>query len=339
MKLTYSRLPFRSGLRWAAGVALMVTIAEAGLPAAAQPGVVQSSPIAATAANCAIQLSVANPNPGNQEIPRSLVMSGSALDSTATSGTGISQVQAFLGNRDTGGTFVGAADFAQLPGAPGSWSLTATLPPNINGGQEMFVYGMSSVSGQEAVVSIPIVVGEVPTSTSVPDVAQSFCPTFMPPAAPVIPTVAPTAAPGATVVPTAVPTAPPAAPIIPTAVPTPPPAAPANPPVAAPPPAAIQLGISSPAAPPLTFDTNTLVARAGEQVTLTYTNDEVGVPHNWHLFNGPDSSAATIVATQIITGPGTMDTATFTAPTQTGNYFFWCDVHPTIMTGNLVVGP
>src|SRR5712692_4627970 len=59
-------------------------------------GEVQTSPIATTAANCAIHLSVANPNPGDQEIPRSLVMTGTALDGTATSGTGISQVQAFL---------------------------------------------------------------------------------------------------------------------------------------------------------------------------------------------------------------------------------------------------
>jgi plastocyanin len=87
----------------------------------------------------------------------------------------------------------------------------------------------------------------------------------------------------------------------------------------------------------LTFDTNTLTASAGASVTVTYTNNEAGVPHDWHAFNGPDSSAGTLAATQIITGPGTSDSVTFTAPTQTGNYFFWCDVHPTIMTGTLVV--
>jgi plastocyanin len=104
------------------------------------------------------------------------------------------------------------------------------------------------------------------------------------------------------------------------------------------PPPAVNLSISSPNSPPLTFDTTTLNALAGAQVTVTYTNNEVGVPHNWHLFNGPDSSAATIAATQIMPGPGAVETATFTAPTQAGNYFYWCDVHPTIMTGNLVVG-
>ena len=80
-----------------------------------------------------------------------------------------------------------------------------------------------------------------------------------------------------------------------------------------------------------------LSAPAGAPVTVTYTNDEVGVPHNWHLFNGPDSSAGTIAATQIVAGPGAVQTVSFTAPTQAGSFFFWCDVHTTIMTGDLVV--
>ena len=86
----------------------------------------------------------------------------------------------------------------------------------------------------------------------------------------------------------------------------------------------------------LTFNTNTLTASAGAQVTLTYSNDSP-IAHNWRVFDGPDSSASSIAATQIISGPGASDTVNFTAPMQPGNYFFWCDVHPTIMTGTLVV--
>jgi plastocyanin len=280
-------------------------------------------------ANCAIHLSVANPSPGDQEIPRSLVMSGTALDGTATSGSGISRVEAFLGNRDAGGTFVGMAG---TPAAGlGAWSLTATFPPNMSGGQNLFVYGMSSVSGQEAIVSIPIVVGEALEPMLVSDIAQSVCPAVMPsPTA--IPTVAATPALAAPA-PTAAPTAQPVAPA-PTVAPTTAPVATAAP-VAAP--APVQLSIMSPAAPPLTFDTTTLSAPAGAQVTVTFTNNEVGIPHNWHVFNGPDSSAPTLAATQIITGPGTVDSVTFTAPTQVGSNFFWCDVHPTVMTGSFDV--
>jgi plastocyanin len=336
MKACHDRFPKHAGLRWAASVGLAAALTLPALSATAQ-GEVQTSPIAATPANCAIQLSVANPNPGNQEIPRSLVMSGTARDGTATSGTGISQVQAFLGSRDTGGTIIGTASTSAPAGA---WSLTASIPPNISGGQQMFVYGMSSVSGQEAVVSIPIVVSEAQPTPTVPDVAQSFCPAIMPASARAATAVAATPQPSPSAIPAAATATPqPTATAIP-AVPTPTPAAaPANPPIPAPPPApaAVQLSISSPGVPPLTFDTTTLTAPVGAQVTVTYTNDEAGVPHNWHAFNGPDSSAPTLAATQIITGPGTMDSVTFTAPTQAGNYFFWCDVHPTIMTGQLVL--
>jgi plastocyanin len=217
------------------------------------------------------------------------------------------------------------------------WSVTTDIPANVSGGQSLFVYGMSSVSSQEAFVAIPVVVGEeLSSGISVSDVAQSFCPA-------VLPTPVPTSAPVA-VTPTPVPPAPTPVPLAPTPAPSAPalaPPAPVAPPAAAPAPApaqaGVQLSISSPAAPPLTFNTTSLSASAGAQVTVTYSNDAVGVPHSWHVFGGPDSSALTLAATRIITGPGTMDSVTFTAPTQTGSYFFWCDVHPTIMTGDLVI--
>lgn len=79
-----------------------------------------------------------------------------------------------------------------------------------------------------------------------------------------------------------------------------------------------------------------LSAPAGAPVTVTFTNDS-NIQHNWHVFDGPDSGAPTLAATDIITGPGATASVSFTAPTQMGNYFFWCDVHPSIMTGNLVV--
>lgn len=131
--------------------------------------------------------------------------------------------------------------------------------------------------------------------------------------------------------------APPTAPAVPPVAPTPQPAPPANPPVPAPPPAAAQLSISTPVAPALSFNTTTLTTAAGAQITLTYTNNS-NVPHNWHLFQGADSSSPSLAATRIMTGPGAVDTVQITAPTQPGSYFFRCDVHPTIMTGHLVIG-
>ena len=182
---------------------------------------VPSGSVAATPANCVIQLSVGNPNPGNQEIPRSLVMSGTAFDSTATSGTGISRVEAFVGNRDEGGTSIGTASFRQGPGvALGTWSLNATIPTNINGGQDLFVYGQSAVSGQEAMVSVPIGLSQSEQRPPISNTAESFCPAMMA-----------TTAPGAIGAPIQAPTAM-AIPLL--ATPTPQPATSAKAPVATP---------------------------------------------------------------------------------------------------------
>jgi plastocyanin len=327
MAMSHAGFAKRSRVQWAAALGLAATLALPVVPAAAQPEL-QTGPVASTGADCAIQLSVANPNPGDQEIPHSLAMSGTALDSTATSGVGISQIEAFLGNRDDGGLLIGTTSLA----APaGSWTLTATIPANMSGGQDLFVYGTSSVSGQEAFVSIPVVVGEALPNISVSNVAESFCPTVVTPAAPVNPPVAAPAPQPAPPLPQPI-----APPTPQPAPPAPQPAPPANSPAAVPAPAPVQLNISSPASPALTFDTNTLTAPAGAQVTLTYANNSP-IPHNWHLFNGPDSSGGTIAATRIMPGPGASDSVSFTAPSQAGSYFFWCDVHPTIMTGHLVL--
>jgi hypothetical protein len=177
----------RRFLRWAGAIGLAASLALPIFPAAAQPETA-SGTNGATASNCAIQLSVANPSPGNQEIPFKLGMSGTAMDETAKAGagTGISRVQAFLGNRDAGGTFVGQADLTQQQeGIPGSWFISASFHENAIGGQNVFVYALSSVSGQEAVVTIPIAFGSVPKD-EVSTEAQSFCPVVMAPTPPPI---------------------------------------------------------------------------------------------------------------------------------------------------------
>jgi plastocyanin len=306
MQWSQVRFTKQYAARSAAAVALALGMGLPSVPAAAQP-LTQTSPVAATPADCVIQLSVANPSPGGQEIPRSVEISGIANDEAATVGNGISHVQAFLGNRDTGGLFLGSTT---VSGTPGNWSLTTTFPANLSGGQNLFVYGTSSISGQQAFVSVPIVLAGTTSEVTASDQSQTFCPAVMPPVAPISPPVVP-----------------------PTVVPPPlTPSVPAQPPTAM----GIQLTISSPLSPPLIFSTGTLTAPAGVQVTVTYNNDSP-IPHNWHVFNGPDASSGTLATTQIITGPGASDSVTFTTPSQPGSYFFWCDVHPSFMTGEFVV--
>ena len=85
----------------------------------------------------------------------------------------------------------------------------------------------------------------------------------------------------------------------------------------------------------MAFDKKTITVPASVQITINFNNMDSGTPHNFAVYT--DSSAGTAVFKgEIITGP-TTTTYKFTSPTKPGNYFFRCDVHPTTMTGTLVV--
>ena len=102
-------------------------------------------------------------------------------------------------------------------------------------------------------------------------------------------------------------------------------------------PSATSLCISTPnQGTGLSFNTNQLSAAAGARVTLTYSNDSA-IPHDWHLFNGANPSSPSIASTTIKAGPNDVESVSFAVPSTPGRYFFQCDVHPTLMTGFLVV--
>ncbi len=85
------------------------------------------------------------------------------------------------------------------------------------------------------------------------------------------------------------------------------------------------------------FDTDRITVAAGNEVTLIFSNEDDGVPHNWAAYT--DSTATDLIPgaiTDICNGP-CEEQITFTAPSEPGEYFFRCDVHPTTMTGTLVV--
>ncbi len=80
---------------------------------------------------------------------------------------------------------------------------------------------------------------------------------------------------------------------------------------------------------------STITVKAGAPVTVNFNNKDSGIPHNFSVYT--NSSATTAIFTgQIVTGPATT-TYTFNAPSSPGTYFFRCDVHPTIMTGQFIV--
>ena len=82
------------------------------------------------------------------------------------------------------------------------------------------------------------------------------------------------------------------------------------------------------------FDTNNITVPAGANVTMIFDNKEA-VPHNVAIYTSP-SATDVIFQGEVITGPKTI-TYNFTAPTTPGDYFFRCDVHPTVMTGTFTV--
>ena len=82
------------------------------------------------------------------------------------------------------------------------------------------------------------------------------------------------------------------------------------------------------------FSTETVTVPAGAEVRIEFDNRDDGVPHNVAVYTDATASEAIFVG-EIVTGP-TRVAYTFTAPETPGNYFFRCDVHPS-MHGAFIV--
>lgn len=83
----------------------------------------------------------------------------------------------------------------------------------------------------------------------------------------------------------------------------------------------------------LQFDTTELDLPAGQPVTISFENKDAGTPHNIAIY--ADASAATVLFQgEEFPGPATQ---TYKIdPLDAGEYYFRCDVHPT-MNGTVVV--
>ena len=125
-----------------------------------------AAPAIAATTSCPV-LSVANPNPADDLIPGGYVISGTAFDPSAASGSGVARVDLFLGERDNGGTHLGSAVPGDVAGSdPRAFSVEVQVP-NINRGLNFAAYAVSATTGHETTVTFPVLVGVPPAKNPV----------------------------------------------------------------------------------------------------------------------------------------------------------------------------
>jgi plastocyanin len=84
----------------------------------------------------------------------------------------------------------------------------------------------------------------------------------------------------------------------------------------------------------LAFDTDEIDLPAEQPTTITFDNEDAGVPHNIAIYNDDSLSETLFQGEQF---PGVASREYRIPPLGPGTYYFHCDVHPT-MNGSVVVG-
>jgi plastocyanin len=87
------------------------------------------------------------------------------------------------------------------------------------------------------------------------------------------------------------------------------------------------------AAQNLAFDTDTINLPADAPSTIAFDNRDPGVPHNISIYSDANLGAV-LFQGELVTGPATAEYAI--PPEPAGEYYFQCDVHPT-MNGTVIV--
>jgi hypothetical protein len=102
-----------------------------------------------------IDLQIGNPEPGATIHVGGYMIEGTAVDNEAGEGKGIDSIDVFLESRDDGGILLGSAS---ADSGDDLWHLMVNIPARQRGPHNLYFYAHSSVSGGEAVVSIPVTV-------------------------------------------------------------------------------------------------------------------------------------------------------------------------------------
>ena len=84
----------------------------------------------------------------------------------------------------------------------------------------------------------------------------------------------------------------------------------------------------------IAFDTSTIDLPAGEASTIHFVNKDNATQHDIAIYPSADDLANPLFRGDLLTGPGETDYAI--EPLEAGEYYFQCDVHPT-MNGTVSV--
>jgi hypothetical protein len=101
-----------------------------------------------------LQLVLFNPAPVSTLPLGDMVLHGEARDIAASSGSGVDRVQAFLGDQNTGGDFLGQA----TPDSNGAYAITISLDSSDQGARTIYVYAHSSVTSQQKNITRSVIV-------------------------------------------------------------------------------------------------------------------------------------------------------------------------------------
>jgi plastocyanin len=78
----------------------------------------------------------------------------------------------------------------------------------------------------------------------------------------------------------------------------------------------------------IAFDTNCIEIPADQKVTIHFDNKDSGTQHNIAVFPSESELTNPLFRGDLVTGPNTADYAV--GPLKAGDYYFHCDVHPTM---------
>jgi plastocyanin len=84
----------------------------------------------------------------------------------------------------------------------------------------------------------------------------------------------------------------------------------------------------------IAFDTSTIDLPANQPSTIHFVNEDNATQHNIAIYPSADDLANPLFRGELLTGPGEIDYAV--DPLEAGEYYFHCDVHPT-MSGTVSV--